>query len=73
MTHRDSVLKSRVITLPTKVSLVKAIVFPVVMYRCESWTRFPSLGQEYPLEKEMAIHSSILAWKIPWTEELGGL
>ena len=32
-----------------------------------------SLGQEYPLEKEMATHSSILAWGIPWTEELGGL
>ena len=32
-----------------------------------------SLGQEDSLEKEMAIHSSILAWKIPWTEELGGL
>ena len=33
----------------------------------ETWVRF--LGQEDPLEKEMAIHSSILAWKIPWTEE----
>ena len=32
-----------------------------------------SLGQEDPLEKEMAIHSSILAWRIPWTEEPGGL
>ena len=32
-----------------------------------------SLGQEDPLEKEMAIHSNILAWKIPWTEEPGGL
>ena len=32
-----------------------------------------SLGQEDPLEKEMATHSSILAWKIPWTQELGGL
>ena len=31
------------------------------------------LGQEYPLEEEMAIHSSILAWEIPWTEEPGGL
>ena len=38
MTNLDSVLKSRVITLPTKVHLVKAIVFPVVMYGCESWT-----------------------------------
>ena len=38
MTNLDSILKSRYITLPTKVCLVKAIVFPVVMYRCESWT-----------------------------------
>ena len=38
MTNLDSILKSRDITLPTKVRLVKAIVFPVVMYRCESWT-----------------------------------
>ena len=36
-------------------------------------TRIQSLGQENSLEKEMATHSSILAWKIPWTEELGGL
>ena len=38
MTNLDSALKSRVITLPTKVGLVKAMVFPVVMYGCESWT-----------------------------------
>ena len=38
MTNLDNVLKSRGITLPTKVRLVKAMVFPVVMYRCESWT-----------------------------------
>ena len=38
MTHLESILKSRDITLPTKVRLVKAIVFPVVMYGCESWT-----------------------------------
>ena len=37
----------------------------------ETWVR--SLGQEDPLEKKMATHSSILAWKIPWTEELGEL
>ena len=37
----------------------------------ETWVRF--LGQEDPLEKEMATHSSILAWEIRWTEELGGL
>ena len=38
MTNLDSILKSRDITLSTKVSLVKAMVFPVVMYGCESWT-----------------------------------
>ena len=38
MTNLDSVLKSRDITLPTKVRLVKAMIFPVVMYGCESWT-----------------------------------
>ena len=37
----------------------------------ETWVR--SLGQEDPLEKEMATHSSVLAWRIPWKEELGGL
>ena len=36
-------------------------------------THVQSLGQEDPLEKGMAIHSSILAWRIPWTKELGGL
>ena len=44
--------------------------FPLPAMR-ETWVR--SLGQEDPLEKEMATHSSILAWRIPWTEELGGL
>ena len=39
MTNLDNILKSRDITLPTKVHLVKAMVFPVVMYGCESWTR----------------------------------
>ena len=38
MTNLDSILKSRDITLPTKINLVKAMVFPVVMYGCESWT-----------------------------------
>ena len=38
MTNLDSILKSKDITLPTKVCLVRAMVFPVVMYRCESWT-----------------------------------
>ena len=38
MTNLDRILKSRDITLPTKVNIVKAVVFPVVMYGCESWT-----------------------------------
>ena len=38
MTNIDSLLETRAITLPTKIHLVKAMVFPVVMYRCESWT-----------------------------------
>ena len=38
MTNLDSILKSRDITLPTKIPLVKAVAFPVVMYGCESWT-----------------------------------
>ena len=37
----------------------------------ETWV--PSPGQEYPLEKEMATHSNVLAWRIPWKEEPGGL
>ena len=37
----------------------------------EMWVQ--SLGQEDPLEKKMSIHSSVLAWKIPWTDETGGL
>ena len=96
----DSILKNRDITLPTKIHIVKAKVFPVVMYRCVSWTikkaehwrsdafklwcwdfpggsmqetRVRSLGWEDPLEKEMAIDSSTIAWKIPWTEEPGRL
>ena len=45
MTNLDSILKSRDITLPTKVRLVKAMVFPVVMYGCESWTVEKDKGQ----------------------------
>ena len=46
MTNLDSILKSRDITLPTKVRLVKAMVFPVVMYGCESWTILRKLSTE---------------------------
>ena len=64
MTNLDSILKSRNITLPTKVRLVKAMVFPVVMYGCESWT------------VKKAEHQSIDAFelwcwrrllRVPWT------
>ena len=54
------------ITINARGSLVKNL--PAIQEK-----RVGSLGQEDPLEKEMATHSSILAWKIPWTEELGGL
>ena len=46
MTNLDSILKSRDITLPTKVHLVKAMVFPVVMYGGESWTHLRKLSAE---------------------------
>ena len=55
MTNLDSILKSRDITLPTKVRLVKAMVFPVVMYGCESWT-IKKAGMQIrkqPLELDM--------------------
>ena len=45
MTNLDSILKNRDITLPTKVRLVKAMVFPVVIYECESWTIKKAEGQ----------------------------
>ena len=50
-------------------SQVAVIKNPPAMQKMQS----QSLGQEDPLEKEMATHPSILAWEIPWTEELGGL
>ena len=46
MTNLDSILKSRDVTLPTKVYLVKAMVFPVVTYGCESWTIKKNLSTE---------------------------
>ena len=49
MTNQDSVLKHRDITLPTKVHLVKAMVFPIVMYECESWTVKKAERQELML------------------------
>ena len=66
--------------MPAKVHLVKAMIFQssmvaqMVKHLPAMWkTQVQSLGQEDPLEKEMATHFSTLAWKIPWTEEPGRL
>ena len=56
MTNLDSILKSREISLPTKVHIVKAMVFPVVMYGCENWTRKKAEHQRTdPLEKTLIL------------------
>ena len=64
MTNLDSILKSRDITLPTKVCLVKAMVFPVVMYGCESWTVKKA-------ERRRIDAFELWCWrrllKVPWT------
>ena len=64
MTNLDCILKSRDITLPTKVRLVKAMVFPVVMYGCESWTIEKAEGRRIDAFE-------LLCWRrllrIPWT------
>ena len=63
MTNLDSMLKSRDITLPTKVHLVKALVFPVVMYECESWTI-------KEVENQRTDASELWCWRrllrVPW-------
>ena len=64
MTNLDSILKSRDITLPTKVRLVKAMVFPVVMYGCESWTVMKA-------ERRRIDAFELWCWRrllrVPWT------
>ena len=64
MTNLDSILKSRDITLPTKVRLVKAMVFPLVMYGCESWTRKKA-------ERQRIDAFELWCWRrllrVPWT------
>ena len=64
MTNLDSILKSRDITLPTKVCLVKAMVFPVVMYGCESWTVKKA-------ERQKIDAFELCCWRrllrVPWT------
>ena len=64
MTILDSILKSRDITLPTKVHLVKAVVFPVVMCGCESWTVKKAERQRID-DFELWCCSSLL--RVPWT------
>ena len=64
MTNLDSILKSRDITLPTKVHLVKAMVFPVVMYGCESWT--VKKAERWKLDAfELCCWRRLL--RVPWT------
>ena len=65
MTNLDSILKSRDITLPTKVHLVKAMVFPVVMYGCESWTIKKAESQRID-DFELWCWRRLL--RVPWTE-----
>ena len=64
MTNLDSILKSRDITLPTKVRLVKAMVFPVVMYGCESWTRKKA---EHPRTDAFEQRCWRRLLRVPWT------
>ena len=67
MTNLDSILKSRDITLPTKVHLVKAMVFPVVMYGCESWTVKKAEHRRIDAF-ELWYWRRIL--RVPWTKEI---
>ena len=62
MTNLDSILKSRDVTLPTKVRLVKAVVFPVVMYGCENWTI-----KKLSAEELMLLSCVGEDLRVPWT------
>ena len=64
MTNLDSILKSRDITLPTKVHLVKAMAFPVVMYGCDSWTVRKAESQRFDAF-ELRCWRRLL--RVPWT------
>ena len=79
MTNLDSIFKSRDITLPTKVRLVKAMVFPVAMYGCESWTVKKAECQRIDtfelwcwrrLLRIPSVQFSSVALRISWTEEI---
>ena len=65
MTNLDSILESRDMTLPTKVHLVKATVFPVVMYGCESWTIKKA---EHQRTNALELWCGIRLLRAPWTE-----
>ena len=65
MTNLDSILKSKDTTLPTKVHLVKAMVFPVVMYGCESWTMKKAEHQRIDDAFELSCWRRLL--RVPWT------
>ena len=70
----DYLIALRIFALPTMLPMMTSLVAYMVKHLTTMReTQVQSLGQEDLLEKEMAIHSSILAWKIPWTEEPGGL
>ena len=64
MTNLDSILESRDITLPRKVCLVKAVVFPVVMYGCESWT---IMKAEHPRIDAFGLWCGGKLLRVPWT------
>ena len=64
MANLDGILKTRDITLPTKVHLVKAIIFPVVMYGCESWTIKKAEGQRIDAFELWCWRR---LWRVPWT------
>ena len=64
MTNLDRILKSRDITLPTKVCLVKAMVFPVVMYGCESWTVKRAEHQRIDAFELLCLRRLL---RVPWT------
>ena len=66
ITNLDSILRSRDITLPTKVHLVKAMVFPVVMYRCESWT-LKKAGHQRIDAFELWCWRRL--FRVPWTKQ----
>ena len=66
MTNRDGILKSRDITLPTKICIVKAMVCPVIMYRCESWTPLTPKKAEHWRIDAFKLWCWIIFLRVPW-------